>query len=74
MNIIKRLSSPTPNFFKKVRAIALTLAAAGTALLTAQSQVDGFVLPHFLEVAAQWFIVGGIVASAVATTTMDDSK
>lgn len=66
--LIERLKSETPDWFKKIINLSLGLAVAGGALLTAPSVVNGFVLPHKLEVFAQWCVVAGIVAGAVAKT------
>lgn len=33
--IVKRMKKPTPVFFKKLRNVGLTIAAAGTTLLAA---------------------------------------
>ena len=74
MNPIERLKKPTPPFFKRVIAIAMSVSAAGAALLTAPTVVDGFVLPNTLTTLAQWMVVAGIVASAIAKTTVDDNQ
>jgi hypothetical protein len=68
----KRIKSTTPKWFKTVINVGGSLAVVGIAILSAESQVPGFVLPHALEVAAQWFIVAGIVAAAVAKTAKEN--
>ena len=72
MNVSERLKGPTPPFFKRVINVALSVSAAGAAMLSASSVVDGFVLPPALTILAQWMVVAGIIASAVAKTTVDD--
>jgi hypothetical protein len=64
MNIKQRIKSPTPPFFKKVTKIGLTIAAIGTALLTAP-----VALPVVLVKIAGYLTVAGGVASAVSQTT-----
>lgn len=71
MGLKNRISSQTPKWFKKVIGVGLTLATVGTALLTAETQVPGFELPQFLERVSQWFIVGGLVAAAIAKTAKE---
>lgn len=68
MEINKRWKAKTPSWFCKIIKVGTILASVGIALLTAESQVEGFVLPRSIEVIAQWFVVGGIVAAAVAKT------
>lgn len=72
MNIGERIKGPTPPFFQKVIKIALSVSAVGASLLTAPELVDGFTLPASLTTIAQWMVVAGIVASAIAKTTIDD--
>lgn len=68
MEINKRWKAKTPSWFCKIIKAGTVLASVGIALLTAESQVEGFVLPRSIEVIAQWFVVGGLVAAAVAKT------
>lgn len=70
--IQKRIKSSTPKWFKTIIKVGGSLAVVGIAILTAESQVPGFVLPHALEVTAQWFIVAGTVAAAVAKTAQEN--
>lgn len=72
MNLKERLKGPTPAFFKRIVKIAISLAAAGTALLTTESMIDNFTLPAMIHKIAQWLIVAGIVAAAVSKTTVDN--
>ena len=77
MNLFKRLTSPTPAFFIKVRKIALTISALGTSILTGSSLITGFTLPEFLKTIATYCIVGGFVmaatASAATTNTIEET-
>ncbi len=66
--LFTRLKAETPIWFKGIINLSITLAVAGGALLTAPSVVNGFVLPHKLELLSQWLVVAGVVATAVAKT------
>lgn len=66
--LILRVKAETPIWFKGIINLSITLAVAGGALLTAPSVVNGFVLPHKIELIAQWLVVAGVVATAVAKT------
>lgn len=70
LNFWKRLQADTPNFFKRVIALAITLAAVGAAILTAPTIIDGFVLPENIVKFSQWAIVAGIAAGVVGKTTV----
>ena len=61
MNIIDRLTSPTPSFFTKVRNIGLVLAAIGTAIAGAP-----VALPALVMKIAGYVIVAGSVMTAVS--------
>lgn len=65
--IIERVQAPTPNFFKKIRNIGLTLGAIGAALLAAP-----ITLPATVVTIAGYLTTVGIVASAIATAAKDD--
>ena len=69
MNIIKRVKSPTPKFFKVLRNIGLVLAAVGGTILAAP-----VALPVIVTSVAGYLAVAGGVISAVSqlTTTKDD--
>lgn len=61
MNLLQRLQAPTPKFFKVLRTIGLSLAAAGGALLAAP-----VALPVGLVSLGGYLIVAGSVATAVS--------
>ena len=64
MNIIKRVKSPTPKFFKVLRNIGLVLAALGGTILAAP-----VALPVIVTSAAGYLAVAGGVISAVSQLT-----
>jgi uncharacterized membrane protein HdeD (DUF308 family) len=70
MNIIKRVKSPTPKFFKVLRNIGLVLAAVGGTILAAP-----VALPVLVTTIGGYVAVAGGVISAVSelTTTKDDA-
>ena len=70
MNIIKRVKSPTPKFFKVLRNIGLVLAAVGGTILAAP-----VALPILVTTIGGYVAVAGGVLSAVSqlTTTNDDA-
>ncbi|WP_394758472.1 hypothetical protein [Flavobacterium sp.] len=70
MNIIKRVKSSTPKFFKVLRNIGLVLAAVGGTILAAP-----VALPAIVVTVGGYVAVAGGVLSAVSqlTTTKDDA-
>lgn len=70
MNIIKRVKSPTPKFFKVLRNIGLVLAAVGGTILATP-----VALPVVVTTIGGYIAVTGGVLSAVSqlTTTKDDA-
>lgn len=80
MNIFDRWKSPTPDFFKKVIRISLTLAAGAAALLMAQplgsAIIPGFTfkLMPIVELVCKNIVVGGLVAAAISKFTKQDSQ
>lgn len=67
--IIERVKAPTPNFFKKVRSIGLTVGAVGTALLSAPVS-----LPAAVLTLAGYMVAAGLVASVLSSTAREDKK
>jgi len=65
-NLAARIKAPTPKFFKRLRAIGLALAAAGTAILSAP-----VVLPAAIVCAGGYILTAGLVISAISQTTKD---
>ena len=64
MNIINRIQSPTPKFFKVLRTIGLTLAAIGGTILAAP-----VALPVVIVSIGGYIAVAGGVISAVSQLT-----
>ncbi len=68
MNILERIKSPTPTFFKKLRNVGLGLIAVGGVLVSST-----ITLPVIAITIGQYLIVAGSVASAVAQTTVENN-
>ncbi len=65
MNLMDRINAPTPKFFRTLRSIGLTLAAAGGTLLAAP-----IALPAGLVTVAGYLTVAGGVLSAASQTAV----
>jgi hypothetical protein len=65
MNIIQRIQAPTPKFFKILRTIGLSLAAAGSVLVASP-----IALPLGIVTIGGYLIVAGTVATAVSQVTV----
>lgn len=77
MNILTRLSSPEPEFFKVMIKWSLMITVGSAAVLTAE-KLGQTVLPEFSFTLLPWvsvlfknLLVAGLVATAVAKTTIE---
>ena len=66
MNIIDRLKSKTPKFYRTLRNVGLALVAAGGVLVAAPVAI-----PAVLVTIGGYLIVAGSVATAVAQTVVE---
>ena len=66
MNLIERVSSPTPKFFKKLRNIGLILAAVSGTIIASP-----IALPAVIVQIATYLGVASTVASAVSQTVVE---
>jgi ABC-type xylose transport system permease subunit len=66
MTLTERLTAPTSKFFRIVRNVGLSLAAAGGALLSAQ-----VALPALIVTIGGYMVVAGSVMTAIAQTTVE---
>ncbi len=64
--IAKRVQSPTPKFFKKLRNIGLAVATIATTLIAAP-----VALPAVVIKIAGYLAVAGGIAGAVSQTTIE---
>ena len=69
MNVLERAQAPTPKFFRVLRIIGLTLAAAGGVLVAAP-----VALPAAIVSAGGYLIVAGSVATAVSQVTVKSDQ
>jgi len=69
MSVVERVKAPTPKFFKTLRAIGLTLAAVGGAILAAPVAV-----PAALVTIAGYITLAGGVMTAVSQTAVDTNS
>jgi len=67
MNILDRYKKPTPNFFRILRNIGLSLATAGGTILAAPVSI-----PSWLITVATYVLVAGTVVTAVSQAVVDD--
>lgn len=65
MNVLNRLKAPTPKFFRVLRTIGLSLAAAGAAIIASP-----IALPAAVVAAGGYLTVGGGVLVAVSQATV----
>ena len=68
MNLIERIQSPTPKFFRKLRNIGLILGASAAAILAAP-----VALPVVVVSAAGYLAIACGVISAVSQTAVDEN-
>jgi hypothetical protein len=67
MNLIDRLKSPTPKFFKVLRNVGLGLAAAGSVIVAAP-----IAIPTIIVTIGGYLIVAGSVATAISQTVTEN--
>jgi hypothetical protein len=68
LNLVARVQSPTPPFFKKLRTIGLVLAAISGTLVATPIAV-----PLLVTKIAGYLAVASGVLSAVSQTAVDDN-
>ena len=65
LNLVERVTAPTPKWFKFIRTVVIALSAVGGAILTAP-----VALPATIVTVAGYVLLGGTVATAIAQTAM----
>ena len=68
MNILERYQKPTPRFFRILRAVGVSLASGGAALLAVPVTLPAVVLS-----LAGYAVVAGSVATAVSQAVVADA-
>lgn len=75
--IAERVTSPTPSFFKKVIRLGIIAGSIGLAIIGAPATLAAagvtIVLPVLITTIGQGLVIAGVVAGAVAKTTVEDS-
>lgn len=69
-NLIQRLISDTPTFFKRLRNLGITVGAIGGALLAIPASM--IVLPAALLTLAAHAVTVGVVTAAVSQAVTND--
>jgi len=69
MSILERVKAPTPRFFRILRTIGLSLAAAGAAILAAPVS-----LPAGISALGGYLALGGTVLTAVSQVTVEQEE
>lgn len=70
-SLIQRVKSQTPPFWKKIRALGVSIGLVGTALIGAKQL---YVLAWLSEPLCEKMIVIGIVATTLSSITADTTK
>ena len=70
--LIARLGSSTPIFFKKILIFGVTLGGIGGAILGIDATTLPIALPPILITLSGYFVTAGIVCAAVAKTATTD--
>lgn len=71
---IARWKAPCTLWFNGFLKVGLWLTGLGTALLTATTTIEGFVLPKPIDTISQWLTVAGVIMSVVAKTSSKEHK
>ena len=66
---MKRMTGPTPKFFRKVRAIGLALTAVSASILASQAT-----LPALIVQIAGYLAVAGSVATAISQVATTEEE
>jgi hypothetical protein len=67
MKLVERFIKPTPKFFRTLRNIGISLAAAGGVIIAAPIS-----MPAILVTIATYLTVAGTVATAVSQAVVQD--
>ena len=69
LNLLERITSPTPKWFKIIRNVGITLTAVAGVIIASP-----VALPSVVVTVAGYVLLGGSVASAIAQTAMQSDK
>ena len=68
LNIIERITAPTPKFFRTLRTVGILLGTVGGVILAAP-----VALPAALVAAGGYIVLAGGIITAVSQTTVEDT-
>lgn len=69
MTLVQRWKAPTPNFWKKVQRIAITLGAVAGVIITAPVSI-----PATIITVAGYVATAGTVAATLSQLTVDNNE
>ena len=69
LNLVERVKSPTPKWFKIIRNVGITLTAVGGAILASP-----VALPATIVTVAGYVLLGGTVATAQTAMSSEDKN
>lgn len=67
MNLLQRVTHPTPPFFRKLRNIGIALATISAAIISAPVS-----MPLLIITSAQYLAIAGTVLGAISQLTISD--
>lgn len=72
LNIYKRLISPTPNFFKKVRRVGVILTTISIIVLAGNSQFNLNLPP--IDKIGEFIAYGGFIAATISSLAVEKEE
>lgn len=73
LTLWKRLNSPTPEFFKKVRSVGSYLTAISLIVIAANAQFN-LNLPSYIDTIGKALGYGGFIAASISSFAVDQEK
>lgn len=64
----KRIKQESPEYFKRLRKIGLTVSGIAISILAAKSFISGFIMPPLLDGICSMIVVFGITTGLISTT------
>jgi len=73
LSIYKRLISPTPKFFKKIRKVGIILTTISVIVLAGNSQFN-LELPSIVDKIGQIIAYGGFIAATISSLAVEKEE
>lgn len=72
--LIRRFVSESPTFFRKAQRIGIAIAGCGTVIVTTKANFGQYshLFKPWVDTAAGYMIVGGIIIAGMAKMTVSD--